>query len=268
MCNQLASRSRLELLANVNEQLNSQVADFTGKFTKVFEVLQMSKKSTLNLVVPSYYKLINFCSASPEDTAPIKLLKLKAAALIDKKFFKSIKAFHWVATFLDPAFKSLIFVPEKSNDQRKFKDDIICDIDKWIKEFIPGRLPSPEYQSPPAKKSRVSDLFADFEDPQPGTSSASPLKDFDAELKAYRCSNIRSPDGNPLTFWKGQAGTFPQLAKVARKVFVAQGHSAQSERDFSAAGNIITAKRSLLGPDRVGDIELINSAIDAGIFTF
>ena len=52
---------------------------------------------------------------------------------------------------------------------------------KWIKEFIPGRLPSPEYQSPPAKKSRVSDLFADFEDPQPGTSSASPLKDNEPE---------------------------------------------------------------------------------------
>ena len=57
---------------------------------------------------------------------------------------------------------------------------------------------------------------------------------------------------DPFSFWTGENATkWPALAKLARKYFSAPATSAESERLFSTAGQIITNLRSSLKDENV-----------------
>ena len=51
---------------------------------------------------------------------------------MDEKFWSSVVAFHWIATFLDPSFKHLEFLPQTSSADTKFKRNLQSDLDNWI----------------------------------------------------------------------------------------------------------------------------------------
>ena len=53
----LTERGRLPFLAAVDKCLNDQVRDVAELFSDVFENLQYSTRPTINIVIPSYYKL-------------------------------------------------------------------------------------------------------------------------------------------------------------------------------------------------------------------
>ncbi|CAF3637487.1 unnamed protein product [Rotaria socialis] len=54
---------------------------------------------------------------------------------------------------------------------------------------------------------------------------------------------------NPLIFWRDQQKVLPILSKTAKSVFVIQAPSAESERHFSIAGQVVTEQRSQLEPE-------------------
>ena len=58
-------------------------------------------------------------------------------------------------------------------------------------------------------------------------------------------------DADPLQWWSTHVSEYPSLSKLARKYLCVCGTSSPSERLFSVAGNIVTAKRSLLKPHKV-----------------
>jgi len=51
---------------------------------------------------------------------------------MDEKFLSSVVAFHWMATFLDPSFKHLEFLPQTSSADTKFKHNLQSDLENWI----------------------------------------------------------------------------------------------------------------------------------------
>lgn len=47
---------------------------------------------------------------------PVALFRAKLRKYMDEKFRSSIKALHWMASFLDPTFKSLHFIPQTKRE--------------------------------------------------------------------------------------------------------------------------------------------------------
>ena len=72
-------------------------------------------------------------------------------------------------------------------------------------------------------------------------------------------------EDNPLTYLATIRRRLPILGKLDRHVLCCSATSAQSERDFSHTGLIITARRTLLSPKYVSALEFIASAHRAGL---
>ncbi len=66
---------------------------------------------------------------------------------------------------------------------------------------------------------------------------------------------------NPLVFWEKQRrqGMFPNLTRLACRLFSIPCSSAAVERQFSAAGQIVTQRRSNLEPSTVNNILFLRS---------
>ena len=62
----------------------------------------------------------------------------------------------------------------------------------------------------------------------------------------------------PLKWWKSNDGVDPLVSNVARKYLCVTATSTPSERIFSAAGNILTKKRAMLGHDLLDKLIFLN----------
>ena len=71
------------------------------------------------------------------------------------------------------------------------------------------------------------------------------------EMSQYLNGPAIALDADPLQWWSMRVAGYPHLAKLARKYLCICGTSSSSERLFSVAGNIVTAKQSLLKPHKV-----------------
>ena len=60
-----------------------------------------------------------------------------------------------------------------------------------------------------------------------------------------------SLDEEPLKWWKTRESRLKYLSQLVRKTFCITASSVPSERLFSAAGNLISEKRSSLSPENV-----------------
>ena len=74
----------------------------------------------------------------------------------------------------------------------------------------------------------------------------------DEEIHRYCSQSPLWPitfNDSPLEWWRKYSAVFPYLAHVARHVLAIPATSASSERLFSRAGSVISAKRNRLAPD-------------------
>ena len=110
--------------------------------------------------------------------------------------------------------------------------------------------PSP----PPQKKSVMEELFGDTLLSQEERGQKSSLSFTDTireEVASYRAADGIAVGGDPLAWWKVNDKKFPHIAMMARCYLAVPATSVPSERVFSTAGDIVTAKRSCLNPENV-----------------
>lgn len=67
------------------------------------------------------------------------------------------------------------------------------------------------------------------------------------KLRQFLNANVISKSEDPLKVWQKLKDIYPKVYEVAMKYFVVAGMSVPSERLFSAAGDIISAKRKIMG---------------------
>ena len=66
-----------------------------------------------------------------------------------------------------------------------------------------------------------------------------------------------------MSWWNENTNLYPGLSVVARNVLCVMATSAASERNFSLAGHVVSARRSRLNSSSVNNILLMNNAMRA-----
>ena len=100
----------------------------------------------------------------------------------------------------------------------------------------------------------VSLLGAAFTDSsQPAAQSKSVNVIAEEEMDIYCRSPSVPLSEDPLRWWQRHEGTFPLLSRLAKKILMHPRHKCVS-RVFSTAGDVITAKRSVLKAEHVDQL--------------
>ena len=102
---------------------------------------------------------------------------------------------------------------------------------------------------PPAEPMSVDPLFG----PEDKCDTSIPT-----EVKRYFADPAVSRNEDPLLWWRKNESRFPHIARLARLFLAVPATSTPSERVFSAAGNIVTKKRSALSPENVDALIFLN----------
>ena len=171
------------------------------------------------------------------DSESIEISKLKdnIIELLGERFFTSITQLHWIATFLDPSFKSFSFLPNSTPADRKFKRDLLKDLPGWLAtldqatsgathESLPAAVSSfeiseTEIEEPPKKKTKS--FFASMRDnSQPSKHTQDTALSLQEEYEMYLTGEATSDydEDNPLTYWATVHRRLPILGKLVRQV--------------------------------------------------
>jgi len=77
------------------------------------------------------------------------------------------------------------------------------------------------------------------------------LSEEENELQQYLSMPRLSHDDDPLKFWRTHETHFHCLVPLAKQMLGIPPTSAESERVFSCAGNIVVPRRSCLDPEKI-----------------
>jgi len=71
------------------------------------------------------------------------------------------------------------------------------------------------------------------------------------------CRNRPEATGDPLQWWQTNELLYSGNSQLAKRFLCIAGTSVQSERTFSTAGNLVSAKRSCLHPGNVDELAFL-----------
>ena len=221
----------------------------------VTELLCAEKSTSASVVYPLMYKLVNVDMAEADgDSATIRDFKRDVSKALDDRFAlsKAETARHPFvsATVLDPATKGCdLFTAEIRAAAYEHVRGLV-DATPPPDEHTPANELVEETSPPPPKRAKADPRTASLKFLQSTAASPSPSQEFDRYLAAPADDHAT----DALQWWAANAQFYPATARIARQYLSVPATSAQSERQFSAAGRLISKLRSRLDPDRVDTI--------------
>ena len=75
-----------------------------------------------------------------------------------------------------------------------------------------------------------------------------------SEFESYIRQGRTKGVDNPLIWWKGVAGMYPQLSKMAKDTFAVPATGSGVEREFSISGALVSKSRNRLNPTTISDL--------------
>ena len=162
------------------------------------------------------------------------------------------------ATFLDPRFKNFLF---KEKDKPLIKEEIkeYLEMNK-MDEQNEETASEAKVQNTQDNNKKKEDSFWDQFDKEREDESLAVVdvstieKELNIYLEGKPC--IRKKD--PLAWWKEQEKYLPNMAKAAKKYLSIPATSVPSERVFSKAGEIVSARRNRIKSKNVDMILFLN----------
>jgi hypothetical protein len=140
-----------------------------------------------------------------------------------------------ISTILDPRVKHMNEEGEEEILRKKYEE--------YKESYLPTPIESRSSSPTPSEMSTIiyqPRLFSIFDQNQPRVSD---------EVKEYLAEDKISFNQNPFEWWAGKKNKYPVLSKMARIYLAAPATSTPSERLFSDAGNLLSAKRTRMSPE-------------------
>lgn len=223
----------------------------------VTALLSSETTPSSSTVYPLIYKLKEVTLAvQPDDSATVQSFKTDLQRALSDRFKLDDVATPGhpfvMASVLDPVTKSL------DNFPVAFKQAAYETVRGMLSSSTSGQPTAAaaneptesESAAPSPKKVKLSNRAATVA--FLGLTGASTTPDV-GELDRYLSTPVNT-DVDALTWWADNGSLFPNVAAVASRYLAIPATSVMSERQFSAAGRLITKLRNRLEPDRVDTI--------------
>lgn len=237
--------------------------DFLTPFKEITDILEASKRPTLHRVVPCRRGLLEKLKANA--TEPQFVVEYKEIAESLVKDVWVLHSFHRIAYFLNPKMRSLKALSYSEQDDTMDNIRQILSEIHLPSEVLPNASAPLEHSyentSGPQSKRRRTGLEEAWEDDDDEAHST--VSSVSSELETYR--NLSPPadaEFDLLGWWKLHAAQLPRLSRLAKRVLAIPATSAPSERNFSAAGQIVNKLRTKLNPKNVEDLLVLRSNLD------
>jgi hAT family C-terminal dimerisation region len=167
----------------------------------------------------------------------VKKVKLALYAAMKYYWNNLITPETLLPSILDPRLKDLPFVTVKQRfDAEEYLSDKY-DQEKALKLLSSSSISDSTQEEDNSQK--YDSIFASFK---------SPATEVVNEVVDYLALKRINFESDPLVWWHGQEENFPILSRFAKKYLAVYACSTSSERLFSDAGNLLTAKKTRMSP--------------------
>lgn len=230
------SRTDRKLLPilTIDKTLLGNVVNFLTPIMAKFDVFEQESVPTINLIVPTYYELLDHLSKSRECPI-ISSLAFNLETELERKFKPILMPIHFAATLLTPQYRKFNFIsgPEKAEKLKIARSYIAENID----------------EQPVAKKPKqVKKKYGEDSDDDDDDFNEN-LGELDRYLK-FKVPRDEKTE-NPLEFYRNNGLKFPALTNLALKILAVGAASSLSEKCFSIAGKINKPDRAHFNPDNL-----------------
>lgn len=239
-------------LSSEEWDLVHKLIDFLKIFRDAVESFSSEKHATLSNALVFRIEIENSLKCNENDHYLIVELKQKMLAALDERF--PISEEMLIATILDPRLHNFPRLLEELTKRKTTKFDLLkAEIIKVASNVIVQKPVETASQSSHGKKKKEPSVLSKLIHKH--TSNTSKSYDFrDEEMHKYFLTTIPKDNIDEfdlLLFWKNHSKSLPYLAELSRKYLCIPLTSTSSERAFSYAGILISAKRRSLGPSVV-----------------
>jgi hypothetical protein len=260
-----AEKGKQGMLTSIDKVLLETTVGLLKPFADVTKILESTNTPSIQYVIYCRNELLKHLKSCPSDRKSVKNIKKRLLEEIASRMI--IKPLYVAAAFLDPVTCRSMLEDGLSEVQIEEGKELIVQLAK--RKPLPQH--PPEVATPAScqsaancqKKIRLSNLLIKKPKASSQISIETKLRrEFSAYMEMEMPEIEEIEDWDVLRFWKDNARMFPHLSFVARIILAIPPNSAKSESDFSEAGQIKTAKRSNLNPERLDQLMLLRENWD------
>lgn len=225
---------------------------FLAIFRSAVEMFSYDNKPTICNALLFRVELENALSYNNSEHYLIQMLKENMAENLDYRF--PITEEILLAAILDPRLQNLEKLISELRKRGTTKSD-------YLKAALIKIAPnvnietshekSSEVKSKNVKRSLIHQLIEKHAYDSPTKKEDSLSDKIDEKIHKYFLTTVPKDEidhFDPMNFWKNHSSSLPFLAELTKKIFCIPVTSTSSERAFSSAGLLLTAKRSCLNP--------------------
>lgn len=254
-------------LDSIDWKLLTDLLIFLKKFKTIVEILSSQKSTSLNVAFV-FRSEIKDVLESLDDGEPLVMLTLKRNMLHKLNHRFPITKLIVAATLLDCRFQGIREVDDYLETVRQTRVSFLSD---YVKDQVKR-----QHLNPPAEtetqavagtssgsQDTVTSLLIKLSEKHAGVQPTEDPVDQECWKYFATCKPQDLIDGDILKYWLTNKDVFPWLSTLARSILSIPATSTPSERVFSTAGLILSAKRSRLSYNRVNKIIFVHDNYNA-----
>ena len=223
-------------------------------FFDVTKEISSEKYTSISKIIP----IINILT---------KFLDAKSSALGEQlkkqiqSYFSDVESekFSLYSTFLDPRFKDILLSKEAKQTVHDEIEDVIKKSEPMATDNEKKDEKKNDEKKNNEKEKGEAQFWDDFDNQRKKEQREQTGKSaIDVELSRYIEGPLCDRKSDPLNWWKENEMNFPNIAKLAKTYLAIPATSVPSERVFSKAGEIVSARRASIKSKNVDMILFLN----------